>query len=348
MKRWDWRLNSAFMNVQKKIKTEAQLLRTVRLYRQQGKTIVTYNGSFDVLHLGHILSIQEAKRQGDVLVLLVNSDASVQSYKGPNRPIVPEVERVQMLAALADVDLVCLFAEVNPKRILGQIKPDVHCNGADWGRDCIEKGVVEAGGGQIHLLRWHKGKSTTDVVKKIQNLQEGAEVRAVFLDRDGTINENGDGYTHKKENFIFTSGAVSALRALSKTDYKIIVVTNQSGIGRGYFSERQVVMLHNWFKKECAKKKIRIDAIYYCPHHPSEGCECRKPKSGMLLRAVTEFGVRLDKSWMVGDSQADIEAGKDVNVPTIKVGAKIKDPSYQPKVYVKSLREAVDVILHSS
>ena len=101
------------------------------------------NGSFDVLHVGHVRCLREAREQGDVLIAALNSDASIRSYKGKVRPIVPQEERAEMLAALSSVDYVVLFDDINPKPIIAEIRPDVHCNGADWGPGCIEREVVE-------------------------------------------------------------------------------------------------------------------------------------------------------------------------------------------------------------
>ncbi len=153
-----------------KIKNEKELLNEVRRLRAEGKTIVTYNGSFDILHVGHVRSLQEAKTLGDVLIVPLNSDKSVKMYKGPKRPIVGERERAEMLSALGCVDYVVLFDETDPIRILDIIKPHIHANGADYGENCIEKDIVEKNGGKIHILKWSDGYSTSKLIKKIVDL----------------------------------------------------------------------------------------------------------------------------------------------------------------------------------
>ena len=153
-----------------KIKNEKELLNEVRRLRAEGKTIVTYNGSFDILHVGHVRSLQEAKTLGDVLIVPLNSDKSVKMYKGPKRPIVGERERAEMLSALGCVDYVVLFDETDPIRILDIIKPHIHANGADYGENCIEKDIVEKNGGKIHILKWSDGFSTSQLIKKIVDL----------------------------------------------------------------------------------------------------------------------------------------------------------------------------------
>jgi rfaE bifunctional protein nucleotidyltransferase chain/domain len=151
----------------------------VERQRGEGKTIVTFNGSFDVLHAGHVRCLQEAGEQGDVLIVPINSDASIRSYKGKTRPIVPEADRAEMLAALECVDYVVLFDDIVPMGIISEIRPDVHCNGADWGPCCIEKEGVEKGGGRVHILKWAPGRSTSELLKRIRSLQESP--RAVMI-----------------------------------------------------------------------------------------------------------------------------------------------------------------------
>lgn len=314
-----------------KIKSQKEIVGLAGSLKRKGKTVVTYNGSFDLLHLGHLRSLQEAKSQGDVLIVLLNSDKSVKGYKGPNRPIVSQLERAQMLAALECVDYVVIFDEINPKRILAEIKPDIHCNGSDWGKDCVEKETVEKNGGRIYILKFVPGHSTTRLIEKILGVYAKPSVKAVFLDRDGTINENNPEYTHRKEDFKFLPGVIPALRKLSKTDYKIIIVTNQSGIGRGYFKEKELQELHCWLLGRFEKEKIRIDKIYYCPHHPKDDCSCRKPKIGLLEKAVRDFGIDLSKSWMIGDEEKDVLTGREANLKTIILGKKSAKAHYVAK-----------------
>ena len=332
------------MNI--KIKSQKEIVKIVRILKNQGKKVVTYNGSFDILHLGHIKSLEEAKAQGDILVVLLNSDDSVRKYKGPNHPLNSENERAEVLSAIKHIDYVVNFDELNPKEILKKIKPAVHCNGSDWGENCIERQVVEEGGGRIHILKWQTGFSTSKLMQKIMGARLKPEIKAVFLDRDGTININKPEYTHKKEDFKLFPETVPALKKLSKTDYKIIIVTNQSGIARGYFKEVEVKKLHKWMASDFKKRGIRIDKVYYCPHGPDDNCFCRKPKPGMLLKANKDFGLNLSKSWFIGDGKVDVIAGREANVKTIKIGEKTpKDLKLEPNYYAKNLLEAVDIIV---
>ncbi len=139
--------------------------------------------------------------------------------------------------------------------------------------------------------------------------------RAVFLDRDGTINEEKD-YLHRIEDFAFIPGAPEAIRLLKEAGFLVIVITNQSGVARGYFDLAAVDRLHRHIDAELARFGTAVDAYYVCPHHPEHGsaelakeCDCRKPLPGMLLRAAADFSIDLAASFMIGDKLADLEAG---------------------------------------
>lgn len=147
------------------------LAETIAKIREQSKTIATLNGSFDLMHAGHLQIIYEASQVADVLVVALNTDASIKAYKSSDRPIIPLEYRLQMMAALEFVDYVTWFDETDPCRILEEIKPDVHVNGAEYGQNCIEAPVVKAHGGTIHVVNLVPGLSTTQILKKIASLQ---------------------------------------------------------------------------------------------------------------------------------------------------------------------------------
>ncbi len=149
-----------------KIKTLEELKDIINDLKAQGKRIATTNGSFDILHVGHVLSLEIAKKQGDVLIVALNSDKSVKSYKSVDRPIVPQEQRAKMLASLSVVDYVVIFDEDDPRNVLSVIKPDVHVK-AKSGYKGIEKDVVEKNNGKIFLFDPVKGFSTTNIINKI-------------------------------------------------------------------------------------------------------------------------------------------------------------------------------------
>lgn len=136
--------------------------------RDEGKTIATLNGSFDLLHAGHLKMIYEASQQADVLMLALNSDASIQKYKSPLRPILPLEYRLEMVAALEFVDYVTFFEETTPIALLEKIRPDVHVNGAEYGKECLEAEVVQKYGGRLHIVELVPGLSTSNLIEKIK------------------------------------------------------------------------------------------------------------------------------------------------------------------------------------
>ena len=145
-----------------------ELVALVARLRGEGKRLVTVNGSFDVLHAGHLHILHEAKRQGDVLIVGLNSDRSVRHYKDGARPYVGEHERAQMLLALKVVDFVHIFDEPVPMPFLEAVRPDVHVNGSEYGTECVEAGTVRAQGGRLHLVDRVPGWSTTGLVERIR------------------------------------------------------------------------------------------------------------------------------------------------------------------------------------
>jgi rfaE bifunctional protein nucleotidyltransferase chain/domain len=162
-----------------KIKTRQEIEAVVSQLRKKGKKIVAINGSFDLLHVGHIRLLQEAKGQGDVLIIGLNSDSSVREWKKlmnykdwASRPLIPQDYRAEMLAALESVDYVTIFDEPNPIPLLEVIKPDVFVNGADYGENCIEAQTVRRHGGRVHIVKLYEGFSTSKLIRKIVDLHQ--------------------------------------------------------------------------------------------------------------------------------------------------------------------------------
>ena len=156
------------INTKNKIKTRKEISTIVENLKKQGKRIVTCNGCFDILHAGHIKFLEEAKQQGDILIVGLNSDSSVKKNKGPKRPINNEKDRAIVLAALQCVDYITIFEEKTPIELLEAIKPDIHVNGEEYGENCIEAPIVKKYGGNIHLIKLKEGFSTTNLINKIK------------------------------------------------------------------------------------------------------------------------------------------------------------------------------------
>ena len=153
-----------------KLRTLDELAAMRGQWRAAGKTVVWTNGVFDILHAGHIRSLRDAKAFGEILVVGINSDASVRKIKGPTRPMVCEEDRAEVLSALEMVDYVVIFGEAEPSAALARLQPDIHCKGeeyADGKRPVPERAVVEGYGGSIRFLPLHQGRSTTDLIDRI-------------------------------------------------------------------------------------------------------------------------------------------------------------------------------------
>jgi len=140
--------------------------------------------------------------------------------------------------------------------------------------------------------------------------------KAILIDRDGVLVED-IGYHHKLEDFKLVPNAVEGLKLLK--DYKLIIVTNQSGIGRGYFTIKDFENFNNHLIQELKKHNIKIEKTYFCPHKPEDNCDCRKPKTKFLKKAEKEFRIDLKKSFVIGDKKEDIEMGKNVGCKTVLV-----------------------------
>lgn len=154
--------------LEKKLVEPQQIEEKVAALRGRQLTIATLNGSFDLLHAGHLFIIHEASKQADRLIVALNSDRSIQAYKSPDRPIIPLTYRLEMVAALQFVDYVTWFEETDPRALLSKIKPDVHVNGAEYGLDCIEAETIKAHGGRLHLVERIPSLATTHIIEKIK------------------------------------------------------------------------------------------------------------------------------------------------------------------------------------
>jgi len=158
--------------------------------------------------------------------------------------------------------------------------------------------------------------------------------KAVFLDRDGVINENRIDYvknTNELKIFDFVGSAITELKSMG---FLVVVVTNQSAINRGLTTEKLVNEIHDEIQKYLKNYETVIDRFYFCPHKPNEKCNCRKPRPGLLEKAILEIGIEPNKSWMIGDNDADITAGIEVGCQTIKL-----DNNFNLKNAVEQIRK---------
>ena len=178
--------------------------------------------------------------------------------------------------------------------------------------------------------------------------------RAVFLDRDGTL-VHARHYPSRPEHLVLYDDIADGLRALQIAALKLVVVTNQSGIARGYLTEADLGAMHTHLRRKLAASGLHLDAIYYCPHHVDGTlpelairCDCRKPQPGMLRRAAAELNLDLDRSWLVGDILDDVEAGRRAGCRTILVDLGTESfppvPLRTPHYVARDTRHALDII----
>jgi len=178
--------------------------------------------------------------------------------------------------------------------------------------------------------------------------------KTVFLDRDGTINVDVH-YLHKIEDFSFEKGVETTLKKLYDRGYDLIVLTNQSGIARGYFKEDDVIKLHEYIQEKAVEAGFSFKKFYYCPHHEkgsveeySKKCNCRKPETGMADRAASDFDIDFKASYMIGDKEADINLGKNCGMKSILVGtgygSKTKTECNNYDFYAEKIEDILDFI----
>ena len=171
-------------------------------------------------------------------------------------------------------------------------------------------------------------------------------IKTIFLDRDGVINKE-TGYLHKIENFKFINGVFEACQHYEQLGYKIIIVTNQSGISRGHYSEDDFRNITDWMITQFNKNNIQILDTFHCPHLPDSGCNCRKPKPGMLLEAKKKYNINMLESWMIGDKETDITAAISSginNTILIKSGHKINEADSRAKFIIDSINQSSQLI----
>ena len=179
-----------------------------------------------------------------------------------------------------------------------------------------------------------------------------ANGRAVFLDRDGTIMEDAN-YVGRIDQVVLIPSAKQALRRLRDAGFKLFVVTNQSGVGRGYFSHEAVEQIHQHLNEQFASAGISFDRYYICPHHPEDNCDCRKPKPRFLREAATEYGLDLARCVMIGDRASDIQCGVNAGTQTVLVltgvgRETLKSGEVQPSFVARDIAEAAEWILNQS
>ena len=169
-------------------------------------------------------------------------------------------------------------------------------------------------------------------------------IKTIFLDRDGVINKEVN-YLHKIDDFEFIDGIFKTCLYFQNLGYKIIIITNQSGISRGYYSESDYHLLTQWMLSQFVKNNINILDIFHCPHGPDSTCDCRKPKPGMFLQAKAKHNTDMEKSWMIGDKERDIIAANKAGIHnTILLKSNHKTDKSKANFFLDSIQQAKQII----
>jgi D-glycero-D-manno-heptose 1,7-bisphosphate phosphatase len=164
-------------------------------------------------------------------------------------------------------------------------------------------------------------------------------IKTIFLDRDGVINKEKN-YLYKINDFEFLNGVFESCNHFQKLGYEIIIVTNQSGISRGYYSENDYQKITQWMLNKFSEHSVSILDIFHCPHSPMQNCHCRKPMPGMLLEAKKKYGIDMENSWMIGDKENDIKAANNagiMNTILVKSGHNVDEFNSNAKFVLDSI-----------
>jgi rfaE bifunctional protein nucleotidyltransferase chain/domain len=293
----------------------------IEIFQKEGKTVGYTSGVFDLLHPGHVQYLEDAKAKVDILVVGINSDSSVKKNKGALRPIINQQARAEVVAGLVSTDLVFIFDETNNNINITELKPNIYLKAGDYSLDKLSsKPIIESYGGTVELVPVKAGFSTSNIIENIclsygLNHAEPDELShepspALFVDRDGTMIEHVE-YLHEPEKLKPIPGALEALKKARDAGYRIIVVTNQPGIGLGYFTKEDLFATNKALMKEASKVGLMIDKIYYSPYSKADNTKCRKPNPGMVLRAAKEMNIILSESYCIGDMTSDVQLAKN-------------------------------------
>jgi D-glycero-D-manno-heptose 1,7-bisphosphate phosphatase len=313
-----------------KILTDDEVDGWVAELRRAGRKLGYTCGAFDLLHAGHVDYLARSRARCGALLVAVNSDWSIRQYKDPHRPICSELERMSVVAALGSVDAVTILNDVRPLAQIQRWKPDFYIKGGDYSaRQLRSAEAVTAYGGQVVTIPVSHHVSTSQIIERVMAVERlappspvisAAPKGIVFLDRDGTLLKDSPYMSDPREAELLP-GVGEGLAELQRAGYRLVMVTNQQGIGLGYFSVREFIAVNTALFRLLTPFGVTISRFYYCPHSAAAACDCRKPRPGLLLRALREFGIEAERCFMVGDRDVDAIAGANAGCSAVLVGA---------------------------
>jgi rfaE bifunctional protein nucleotidyltransferase chain/domain len=298
--------------------------------RSLGHRIGLTCGAFDILHAGHVEYLTRAHEHCERLIVAVNSDASIQAYKNPLRPVNNQEHRTFVVAGLQAVDAVTLMPETRPAALIERLKPDVYVKGGDYApEDLTSKPLVESYGGQVVCIPITFQTSTSAILERASaialhaaapSIRPEHERRVAFLDRDGTLIRDVP-FLHDPALVELMPGVPEGLKVLQDAGFTLVMVSNQQGIGLGYYTESDFVEVNRALFGQLAPAGIRISRIYYCPHSLADQCQCRKPGSLLLKQALDYYAAAPEHCCFIGDSLGDCVAAQDVGCASVLISA---------------------------
>lgn len=289
-------------------------------HRRRGARIAFTSGTFDLLHRGHLRSLQHARSTADLLVVGVHSDRSVRKDKGPLRPIQDERTRAELVASLIPVDYVFIFDEPTTDRSIELLRPDVYVKGSDRRVDQLSSSpIVRQYGGRVVLAPYLEGVCTSALIDRVlarfmgSPQEPGVPVQprpAVFLERDGVLIEHVD-YLDDPRRVRPIPGSFAAVAQLRAHGLCVVMVTNQPGIGIGDFTKGAFFKVNKRILELASQEGALFDRVLFCPHSLAERCRCRKPGTEMVERAIRELHLERARCVVVGDMTTDVQLGRD-------------------------------------
>lgn len=304
-------------NIRLKIRSLTETDAWVAEQRSGGLRIGFTCGAFDLLHAGHVQYLAAARDSCDRLLVALNSDESIQRYKDPLRPINPWDQRALVVASLESVDCVVNLSEDRPRALIERWHPDAYIKGGDYVNGSLRSSeVVAQYGGQTIFIPVEYGSSTSRLIDYIQALGKHGRPEPLYrskphglvlLDRDGTLLRDA---IFDPKSIKLLAGVLEGLGALQAAGFRLCLLTNQQGIGYGYFGYRDFVDGNRALMRVLGEAGILITKIYFCPHSLADHCECRKPGIALLRRAMLDQDVEADRTFLIGDMETDLQAAK--------------------------------------
>ena len=265
---------------------------------------------------------------------------------------------MEVIAGLASVDFVFEFDETNNNKNVELLKPDIYIKAGDYSaQNLSSKPLVESYGGTVSLVPMKAGFSSSSIIQKIAELHGSGhsdptpiayEARpAIFVDRDGTIIEHVE-YLHEPEKVKVIPGALEALKVAQDKGYRLIIVTNQPGIGLGYFTKEDLYATNREVMIQATKLGVSFDKIYYSPFSKADNTNCRKPRTGMIDLAKRELNVIVEKSFCIGDMTGDVKLAENAGCTgvLVKTGRGGDDKMFEisPKFVLDSLADLPSIL----